>query len=108
MSYTISQKKITINASYGRWAQIKRVVPKFVWRDWRPAGYTDDLGIIADRNQWVEEVTPGWISDIDPQEYMAMHEWCEQNLKHGDWCTGVYYIILQREEDVAWFMLRWS
>jgi hypothetical protein len=108
MSYTSLTQKITINASYGKWVQIKRVVPKFVWRNGHPAGYTDDLGIIADRNQWVEEVTPGWYSDIDPQEYMAIREWCEQNLKHGDWCTGVYYVILQREEDVAWFMLRWS
>ena len=91
-----------------KWVQIKRIVPKFVWRDWRPAGYTDDLGIIADRNQWVEEETPGWISNIDPQDYIPMREWCEQHLKHSDWCTGVYYIILQREEDVSWFMLRWS
>jgi hypothetical protein len=50
----------------------------------------------------------GWISDIDPQDYGDMREWCKQTLKHGDWCTGVYYIILQREEDVAWFMLRWA
>ena len=91
-----------------KWAQLKRVAPKFTWHDWRPAGYTDDLGIIADRNQWVPEVIGGYCSDIDPQEYTAIREWCEQNLKHGDWCTGAYYIILQREEDVAWFMLRWA
>ena len=91
-----------------KWAQLKRVVPKFTWNDWRPAGYTDDLGIIADRNQWVEEVIGGYSSDVDPQEYTDMREWCEKNLNHGDWCTGAYYIILQREEDVAWFLLRWS
>ena len=108
MSYTISHKKIKIPLNFAKWEQIKRVVPKFTWRDWRPAGYTDDLGIIADRNQWVEEVTGGYCSEIDPQDYMAIREWCEQNLKHGDWCTGVYYIILQREEDVAWFLLRWA
>lgn len=107
MSYTVSQK-VLLNASYGKWAKIKHVVPKFTWRNGHPAGYTDDLGIIADRNQWVEAVSPGWISDIDPQDYMAIREWCQQTLKHGSWGIGVYYIILQREEDVAWFMLRWS
>ena len=107
MSYTLTQK-VMLNASYGKRVQIKRVVPKFVWRNGHPAGYTDDLGIIADRNQWVEATSPGWISNIDPQDYMAMREWCEQNFKHGDWCTGVYYVILQNDEDVAWFMLRWS
>ena len=107
MSKTLNQK-IAVNSSYGKWAKVKHVVPKFTWRDWRPAGYTDDLGIIADRNQWVQEVTPGWVSDIDPQDYMAIREWCEQTLTHGDWATGVYYIILQNEKDVAWFLLRWS
>lgn len=93
-----------------KWVQFKRkrVVPKFVWRNGNPAGYTDDLGIIADRNQWVEAVSPGWYSDIDPQDYGDMREWCKQTLKHGDWCTGPYYIILQNDEDVAWFMLRWG
>ena len=99
---------MTITVLKPRWVQIKRVVPKFVWRNGNPAGYTDDLGIIADRNQWIPGTKQGWYSDIDPQDYIPMREWCEQHLKHGDWCTGVYYIILQNESDVAWFMLRWS
>lgn len=107
MSYTVSQK-VLLNATYGKWAQIRKVVPKFTWRNGHPAGYTDDLGIIADRNQWVEAESPGWVSEIDPQDYMAIREWCQQTLQHGDWCTGVYYIILQNDADVAWFMLRWS
>jgi hypothetical protein len=106
MSYTLTQK-ITLNVSYGR-VQVRKIVPKFTYRRGHPAGYTDDLGIIADRNQWVEEVTGGYYSEVDPQEYIAMHEWCEQNFKHGDWCTGVYYVILQNEKDVAWFMLKWA
>ena len=104
----MSQQPTTVTMHKPRWMQVRKVVPKFIWHDWRPAGYTDDLGIIADRNQWVPEVIGGYCSDIDPQDYMAMREWCEQNLKHGDWCTGAYYIILQNDEDVAWFMLRWS
>jgi hypothetical protein len=93
-----------------KWVQVKRVVPKFVWRTGHPAGYTDDLGFTAARGKISkgDMLISGWISDIDPHDYGDMREWCEQNLKHSDWCTGVYYIILQREEDVAWFMLRWS
>lgn len=107
MSYTLEQK-IQFNTRYGLMPKREKVKPHFEFRRGHPAGYTDDLGIIADKNQWVESVRTGWISDIDPQDYMAIREWCEQNLRHGDWCTGVYYIILQNESDVAWFMLRWS
>ena len=98
------------SVTYGKWVQFnrKRVVPKFVWRTGHAAGYTDDLGFTAARGTWIDAEISGWISDIDPQDYGDMREWCEQNLKHSDWCTGVYYIILQREEDVAWFMLRWA
>jgi len=59
-----------------KWVQFKRkrVVPKFVWRTGHAAGYTDDLGIIADRNQWMDAEISGWISDIDPQDYMPICE----------------------------------
>ena len=30
------------------------------YRCGHPAGWTDDLGIIADKNQWVREELPGW------------------------------------------------
>lgn len=106
MSFTLDQK-IVFNTRYGRFPK-EKIKPDFTYRRGHPAGYTDDLGIIADRNQWVTEVTGGYYSEVDPQEYFAMREWCEQKFKHGDWCTGVYYVILQREEDVSWFLLRWS
>lgn len=88
--------------------QRQRLKPKFAFRRGHSAGYADDLGIIADENQWVYGQRSGWYSEIDPQDYMPMHEWCEQNLKHGTWYTGIYYIFIEREEDVAWFTLRWS
>lgn len=101
---------MTVTVFKPRWVTVKRekIKPQFHYQRGHPAGYTDDLGIIADRNQWVESQPRGWRSEIDPQDYMAIREWCEQNLKHGDWFTGVYYIFLKHEEDVAWFMLRWS
>ena len=86
----------------------EKIKPSFKYHQGHPAGYTYDLGIIADRNQWVEARPSGWRSEVDPQDYMAIHEWCQQNLKHGTWYTGVYYIFIEHEEDVAWFMLRWS
>lgn len=101
---------MTVTVFKPRWVTVKRekIKPNFSYQRGHPAGYTDDLGIIADRNQWVEEQPRGWRSEIDPQDYMAIREWCEQNLKHGDWFTGAYYIFLKYEEDVSWFMLRWS
>lgn len=101
-------QKIQINLNYGRMTAKKKIKPKFTHERGHPAGYTDDLGIIADKNQWVEYRPSGWRSTIDPQDYMEMRKWCEQNLESGTWYTGIYYIFLKREEDVAWFMLRWS
>jgi hypothetical protein len=107
MSYHSLPGGANIKYVNSQWKPMSKIKPSFTYRRGNPAGYTDDLGIIADCNQWVEAQTPGWISDIDPQDFMAMREWCEQNLKDGTWGIGVYYIILQNEEDVAWFMLRW-
>ena len=86
----------------------EKIKPKFRYERGNPEGWTDDLGIIADKNQWVEQRDEGWYSDFDPQDNFAIREWCEQNFKHGDWYTGGYYIFLKHEKDVAWFMLRWS
>jgi len=85
----------------------EKIKPKFTYQRGNPAGYTDDLGIIADKNQWVEYQPSGYRSAIDPQDYKEMREWCEQNLK-GPWYTGIYFIFIKSEKDVAWFMLRWS
>ena len=104
---TLNQK-IAVNATYGKWAKIKHDVPKFRWRDGHPAGYTDDLGIIADRNQWVDAVSSGWVSNIQLHQVEPIREWCTQNLKHGCWQVGFYSIFLKNEKDVAWFLLRWS
>lgn len=93
-----------------KWVPLKRekIKPKFRYQRGHPAGYTDDLGIIADRNQWVAEQRRGWQSEIDPQDYEGIREWCEQNLKRGTWYTGLYFIFIENEEDMSWFMLRWS
>ena len=106
MTVTLNQK-IAFNTRYGRMPK-EKIKPHFTYDCGNPAGYTDDLGIIADRNQWVEAQRRGWRSEVDPQDYQGIREWCEHNLKHGTWYTGVYYIFIEREEDMSWFMLRWS
>lgn len=108
-------EQITVNVPIrqlkARWVSTmprEKVKPEFHYRHWVPAGYTDDLGIIADRNQWVEEQVPGWYSSIDPQDYNDIRDWCEKNLEEYAWKLSPYQLILRREEDVSWFMLRFS
>lgn len=106
MTATLNQK-IVFNTRYGRMPK-EKIKLNFTYQRGHPGGWTDDRGIIADKNQWIRERRSGWESNIDPQDCMEMREWCEQNLKHGPWYVGTYHIFIEREEDVAWFMLRWS
>lgn len=113
MKFDIEKMRVVpdpVTVTKVKWVPLRRekIKPNFAYRRGHPAGFTADLGIIADRNLYVEAVTGGYHSEVDPQDYTEMYQWCTQNLRHNDWCMGVYYVILQREEDVAWFMLRWS
>ncbi len=106
MSYTISQK-VLLNSSYGKWILNERIVPDFRYAHGHPSGYTDDLGIIADHNQWVDEVWPGYYSLINPAREAEYREWCETNAKHT-YEVKRNSIYFSSEKDVTWFMLRWS
>jgi len=82
------------------------------WRPWRPAGYTDDLGIMADRNQWAKEELPGWYGMVHRSKVLDIHKWCNENLK-GEWRLGgaainQRQIYIAEERDVTLFLLRWS
>ena len=78
-----------------------------------PEGYTDDLGIIADRDQWVRERLRGWYAWIHHSQFREVHAWCEANI-HGHWLLDPGIIQRQRElymsdsKDVTLFSLRWS
>lgn len=77
-----------------------------------PAGYTDDLGIIADRNQWIPERLPGWYTRVPYHQAMEIHEWCERNLQ-GYWKlrrggTLERELYMSEEKDVTLFTLRWA
>jgi hypothetical protein len=80
----------------------------FKWQDWRPAGWSDDLGIIADRNTWVSERRPGWKSPIPPSMHIEVTDWCKKNLRPGSYIIGVYTVLLANDESLMWFKLRWS
>lgn len=73
-----------------------------------PAGYTDDLGIIADRNQWVEEEFPGWYCWIPRADDLALiRKWCMEYPK-GLWYLKRSVLYLADEEDATLFRLVWG
>lgn len=78
-----------------------------------PEGYTDDLGIIADRNQWVNAKLPGWYFSM-PSDYVdTIYEWCDNNLT-GYWtcdhkpalALDTYYICSR--SDMTLFKMTWG
>lgn len=82
------------------------------YRRGHPAGYTDDLGIIADRNQWVDEELAGWycysICGLGfDRERQEMQDWCDQNLKNY-WEVNRKCVYISSEDDATLFKLRWS
>jgi len=103
---TVTAKSRTLSATWTMTPR-EKIKPKFCYEQGHPAGYTDDLGIIADRNQWTPAKPSGWWSAIDRQDYFEMEAWCNENLK-GRFQIGMYHIIISAEEDVAWFLLRWG
>ena len=50
----------------------------------------------------------GWMTEVHPQQYREIHEWCEQNFTHGDWYSGIYYVWVKDKKMALWFTLRWS
>jgi len=78
-----------------------------------PAGYTDDLGIIADRNQWIKGAAPGWYFLLAPYgetdvSALDVRSWCEDNMS-GHWTyNGSHSFYLADDGDAALFKLRWA
>lgn len=82
---------------------------KLHYRQGHPAGWTDDLGIIADVNQWVSEELPGWyvyISDWD--DYKELKLWCQEHLS-SFWTFGPNrWLWIAVEQDATLFTLTWG
>ena len=74
-----------------------------------PSGYTDDLGIIADRNQWVKAEPPGWYVGLSDNPFFnhSVLDWCKDNLD-GQWqCVDVHKLWLANHDDATLFKMRW-
>lgn len=75
------------------------------YRSYRPAGFTDDLGIIADRNQWLSEQHAGWYILTHHDDWYDILNWLtENNIDHSASSSG---LMLFNEKDVVLFKLRW-
>ena len=76
-----------------------------------PAGYTDDLGIIADKNQWIPARGEGWYAWIHHNQAEEIHNWCQNNLQ-GRWTLGAGIpkreLYIRESKDVTLFSLKWS
>lgn len=76
------------------------------YRSYRPGGWTDDLGIIADRNQYVSAQMPGWYFWPGYKEWDEIHPWLNEN--------GIEYsvsgpnVIIHKDEDALLFKMRWE
>lgn len=83
---------------------------KYEWRNYRPEGWTDDLGIIADQNRWLREELAGWYVFVPHHKAVEVHEWCKNNLK-DDWNYGAGIperkLRIGSDRDFAWFSMKW-
>lgn len=76
-----------------------------------PAGYTDDLGIIADENQWVAAEYAGWYCNsngpIQVTSVSDIYQWCKNNIRNF-WNLRGSSFYFEDEKDAMLFMLRWG
>lgn len=78
------------------------------YRRGHPAGYTDDLGIIADRNQWVEEELPGWYCFIPYHKCTsALQQWCNEQFREP-WSYRRELLWISDDDDATLFNLTWQ
>lgn len=78
------------------------------------SGFTDDLGIIADRNQWVCEEVPGWYALLPWKDFnrFEVETWCKENLSgrfHVEVLNSYSMkIMISTERDVVLFKMRFG
>ena len=79
------------------------------YRRGHPSGYTDDLGILADRNQWVPEEPSGWYCYLpcSRPEFYNIGQWCSEQLR-GPWLLNREMLWIARESEATLFNLTWG
>lgn len=79
------------------------------YREYRPSGFTDDLGIIADRNQWVDAQLPGWYVRVNGNGLGDVLAWLEDNgLDYQRYRDDRRMLILADHDAVIAMTLRWG
>ena len=76
------------------------------YRYYRPGGWTDDLGIIADRNQWIQHQPECWHIFFDRHLWLDIRDWLDDNNIYHE--TYFNSVVLFNQSDVIMFQLRWS
>lgn len=81
------------------------------YRPYRPSGYTDDLGIIADTNQWIPAQEAGWYVTV-PMGYTISDivDWLDESGIDYAMKATVYFqthFVIFNESDANLFALRW-
>lgn len=58
------------------------------------------------REEWPYQVDA--LSFAKYTDVIPMKQWCQETFKEGEWCHTVQYFAFKNEEDLSWFMLRYS
>jgi hypothetical protein len=72
-----------------------------------------DIDIILDNSRYIAEVwapmTPDWeFREPYPEEtYLEINQWCINTLKYHA-RTAYHVFEFKKQEDLEWFLLRWS
>ena len=86
------------------------VVKAMFYTEGHPAGFTDDLGIIADKNQWVDAEIPGWYVFMVKNENTtpaSIINWCKSNLSEYWFYNEHLMLYISDHDDAMLFKLRW-
>lgn len=84
---------------------------EFVYEEGHFGGWTDDLGIIADRNLYVPAKRWGWYWRRPQKVTTEMYDWLRANLGDGHgraWDVTYDYVMIAIEEYAVMFALRFS
>jgi len=81
------------------------------YRPYRPSGYTDDLGIISDTNQWIPAQEAGWYVSVPTNSKVSeITDWfTELGIDYSMKATVNYrtHFVIFNESDANLFALRW-
>jgi len=90
---------------------VKRTSLRLSYYRGNEEGYTEDLGIISDRNQWLPARPAGWYVVPSLSKRPEVFEWCKENLKsYREYRNDSRFMdrVILNEKDATLFLLRWT